>query len=136
MELTGSCFCRRLAYKLELDSPDDARTSVCHCKNCKKAFGTTYGLTSKVAKDAFKYTKGTPKEFKDEASGVTREFCDHCGSYILEYGEQVQQSFRYICVGSLDDPEALPPKGEFFCKSRASWMPEIPNVFHKQEIKE
>ena len=31
-----------------------------------------------------------------------------------------------MTVGSLDDPEALPPKGEFFCKTRASWMPEIP----------
>lgn len=38
--------------------------------------------------------------------------------------------FRYICVGSLDDPEALPPKGEFFCKARASWMPEIPSEFN------
>lgn len=70
--------------------------------------------------------------------------------------DAVKDKFRYVCVGSLDDPEALPPKGEFFCKSRASWMPEIPSksvhkivasgryfpinqlldVFHKQEIKE
>lgn len=26
----------------------------------------------------------------------------------------------------MDDPEALPPQGEFFCQDRASWMPEIP----------
>jgi hypothetical protein len=70
--------------------------------------------------------------------------------------ENAKDHFRYICVGSLDDPEALPPKGEFFCKARASWMPEISgesfcniiisrplvddltkaDVFHKQEIKE
>lgn len=103
MKLAGSCFCHRLTYELEVESPDDARTSLCHCKNCKvctgsdsmgripahneqKAFGTNYGLTSKVAKDAFRYTSGTPKEFKDGESGVTREFCDNCGSYILEYG--------------------------------------------------
>lgn len=40
-----------------------------------------------------------------------------------------KDKFRYIVVGSLDDPEALPPKGEFFCKARASWMPEIPGMF-------
>lgn len=34
--------------------------------------------------------------------------------------------FTYIMYGSLDKPEELPPKGEFFCKVRASWMPEIP----------
>lgn len=80
-----------------------------------------------------------------------REFCDTCGSYILEYGvrsflipffflvkcrlylhsplkEPAKPHFRYICVGSLDDAEALPPKGEFFCKSRASWMPQVPGM--------
>lgn len=101
---------------------------------------------------------------------IHREFCDTCGSFILEYGvgliqyevlwrltsaqDAVKHSFRYIAVGSLDDPEVLPPKGEFFCKSRVNWMPEIPSqchtslriistsklthtdVFHKQEIKQ
>lgn len=39
----------------------------------------------------------------------------------------MKDKFRYIVVGSLDDPEALPPKGEFFCKDRVSWMPEVPS---------
>ncbi|KAF3387088.1 hypothetical protein F1880_001675 [Penicillium rolfsii] len=139
--LTGSCFCRKIEYKLRLESAEDARTTLCHCRNCKKAFGTNYGLTAKVAKDAFHLTKGQPKEHAaDNGSGVAvyRHFCDTCGSFILEFGRQenAKNSFRYVCVGSLDDPEALPPKGEFFCKARASWMPEIPGVFHKQEIKE
>ncbi|KAJ5550332.1 Glutathione-dependent formaldehyde-activating enzyme/centromere protein V [Penicillium sp. DV-2018c] len=152
---TGSCFCRNIEYELRLENDDDARTSVCHCRNCKcwmikqtllliweteqKAFGTNYGLTSKVPLDAFHLTKGTPKEHvADNGSGsaIHREFCQNCGSFILEYGDAVKDKFRYICVGSLDNPEALPPKGEFFCKDRASWMPEIPNVFHKKEVKE
>jgi hypothetical protein len=40
-----------------------------------------------------------------------------------------KDKFRYIAAGSFDDPEALPPKGEFFGKARASWMPEIPGMF-------
>ncbi|KAF2137499.1 uncharacterized protein K452DRAFT_353495 [Aplosporella prunicola CBS 121167] len=139
VKLTGSCYCRNLEYEVNLDSTEDARTSLCHCKNCKKAFGTNYGLTAKLPKDAFKYTKGTPKEHAaDNGSGTVlyREFCDTCGSFILEYGEPAKPHFRYICVGSLDDPEALPPKGEFFCRSRQSWMPEVPNTFQKKEIKE
>ncbi|KAJ5669934.1 uncharacterized protein N7477_005297 [Penicillium maclennaniae] len=136
---SGSCFCHNIEYELQLDSPDDARTSLCHCRNCKKAFGTNYGLTAKVPKDAFHLIAGKPKEHAaDNGSGavIYREFCENCGSFILEYGETAKDQFRYICVGSLDDPEALPPKGEFFCKSRASWMPEIPNIFHKEEVKQ
>lgn len=106
---TGSCFCREIEYKLELESTDDARASICHCRNCKvpqnpdrwalkgvdwnlpkqKAFGTNYGLTAKVPKNAFHLKKGKPKQHAaDNGSGavVYREFCDNCGSFILEYG--------------------------------------------------
>ncbi|KGO73099.1 Glutathione-dependent formaldehyde-activating enzyme/centromere protein V [Penicillium italicum] len=151
--LRGSCICREIEYQLKLASIDDARTSLCHCRNCKvyihlrlneechfteakiieqKAFGTNYGLTAKVPKDKFNLTKGIPKEHvANNGSGavIHREFCQNCGSFILEYGDAVKEHFRYICVGSLDDPEALPPKGEFFCRARASWMPEIPSEF-------
>ncbi|KAF2252234.1 DUF636 domain protein [Trematosphaeria pertusa] len=141
VNLTGSCFCRRLTYKLRLDSKDDARTSLCHCSNCKKAFGGAFGLTAKVPLQSFLYTKesGTPKiHSADNGSGsiIHREFCNTCGSYICEYGDAVKDNFRYIAVGSLDDPSALPPKGEFNCIEREKWMPEIPDVFHKQKIKE
>ncbi|KAJ5237086.1 hypothetical protein N7489_007177 [Penicillium chrysogenum] len=139
--LTGSCICHNIEYELKLASINDARTSICHCRNCKKAFGTNYGLTAKVPKDTLHITKGIPKEHvADNGSGalIHREFCENCGSFILEYGDVAKDRFRYICVGSLDEPEALPPKGEFFCKDRASWMPEIPNIdlFHKQTISE
>ncbi|KAK2784337.1 hypothetical protein FQN53_008566 [Emmonsiellopsis sp. PD_33] len=136
---TGSCYCSAIQYQLNLASPDKARTSLCHCRNCKKAFGTNFGLTAKVSKDSFGITQGKTKEHAaDNGSGTMlyREFCDTCGSFILEYGEAAKEQFRYIAVGTLDDPDAFPPKGEFFCKSRATWMPEIPGVFHKQMIKE
>ncbi|KAJ6017238.1 Glutathione-dependent formaldehyde-activating enzyme/centromere protein V [Penicillium sp. IBT 35674x] len=140
---TGSCLCRNIEYELRLASPDDARTSLCHCRNCKKVFGANYGLTAKVAKDAFHLTAGKPKEHAaDNGSGtlIYRQFCDNCGSFILEYGmiEIFADRITGGCQGpfSLYDPEALPPKVEFFCKDRASWMPEIPDVAHKQEVKE
>ncbi|KAL4756194.1 GFA family protein [Aspergillus foveolatus] len=136
---TGSSTCHKIEYNLTLNSADDARTSLCHCKNCKKAFGTNYGLTAKVPKHALQLTKGeTKKHAADCRTGVVvhREFCDTCGSFICEYGDHVKEQFRYVVVGSLDDSEALPPKGEFFCQARVSWMPEIPNLFHKQKIKE
>ncbi|KAL2219705.1 DUF636 domain protein [Thermoascus aurantiacus ATCC 26904] len=133
---SGSCFCRAIRYELTLASPDNARSSLCHCHNCKKAYGTNYGLAAKVPKDALRITAGTLREHvADNGSGVLvhREFCGTCGSFILEYADPVKERCRYVSVGSLDDPEAFPPRGEFFCRDRASWMPEIPDVFHKWE---
>jgi hypothetical protein len=36
--------------------------------------------------------------------------------------------FIYVFYGTMDKPEELPPKGEFFCKYRDSWMPEVPGM--------
>ncbi|TRM68396.1 Mss4-like protein [Schizophyllum amplum] len=114
----GGCFCKTVRYELDLASPDDARMNICHCPNCKKFTGSEFGITAKIPWSTFKLTAGETKKHKgDNGSGglLTREFCGDCG---------------------LDEPDALPPKGEFFTKYRAEWMPEIPNVFHKKEIKE
>ena len=72
-------------------------------------------------------TRGQPTHHVgDNGSGtlLTREFCAACGSGILEYGAHAGENV-YVFYGSLDEPDALPPKGEFFCKDRAEWMPEI-----------
>lgn len=37
--------------------------------------------------------------------------------------------FRYITYGSIDQPDMFPPKGEFFCKYKESWMPEVPGMY-------
>ncbi|CAI4211662.1 unnamed protein product [Parascedosporium putredinis] len=103
----GRCVCDTLQYSVSMDSPDAARTSLCHCLSCRRAFGTNYGLTTK-----------------------------NCGAFICEYGEQAADKFRYVMWGTFDQPDSFPPKGEFFCEDRTGWMPEIPDIFHKAEIKE
>lgn len=95
-------------------------------------------MTSKIPRSSFSYTDGNPTIHEaDNGSGTLlhREFCGKFGSGILEYGANAGENI-YITYGTLDDPEKLPPKGEFFCKLRDSWVPEIPGLFHKEEIKE
>ncbi|PCH44184.1 hypothetical protein WOLCODRAFT_123168 [Wolfiporia cocos MD-104 SS10] len=134
----GGCYCGQIRYELYLNSPNEARMSICHCKNCKKFTGSEFGITAKVPRSAIRITKGqTTRHESDNGSGttLTREFCGTCGSGITEYGANAGEN-TYVFYGSLDRPDELPPKGEFFCKSRAKWMPEIPGLFQKQEIKD
>ena len=35
MIFPGSCYCRSIRYEISLESKDEARTSICHCRNCK-----------------------------------------------------------------------------------------------------
>lgn len=45
---TGGCVCESLRYSVTVSSADEARTSICHCASCRRAFGTNFGLTTKV----------------------------------------------------------------------------------------
>lgn len=123
----GRCICHNIKYAVTLPKLEDARTTICHCNSCRRAFGANYGLTTKIPLDSFSYDSGNasePKKHK-QSNGVTREFCGDCGGFICEYGEEAADKFRYIMWGTFDEPDKVPPKGEFFCKNRASWMPEI-----------
>lgn len=106
----------------------------------QKFTGGPFGITTKIPKSAFAL-QGDSASFitvheADNSSGVVlhREFCRECGSGILEYGANAGD-FIYVFYGTLDHPNMLPPKGEFFTKIRDSWMPEIPGLFQKREIK-
>jgi hypothetical protein len=37
-EYHGSCYCKEIKYTVTLDSKDQARTSICHCGNCRVRF--------------------------------------------------------------------------------------------------
>lgn len=103
---------------------------------------TAFGLTTKLPVDSFSYTKESKTKptihEADNGSGslLHREFCPACGSGILEYGEGAKDKFRYIMTGTMDKPGELPPKGEFYCINREKWMPEVPDIFHKDRISE
>ncbi|KAH8917567.1 hypothetical protein BT69DRAFT_1199418, partial [Atractiella rhizophila] len=50
----GQCYCGNLTYTLDLSKPDELRTSICHCHNCKKFFGGPFGVTCKIPKSIFR----------------------------------------------------------------------------------
>lgn len=91
INLPGSCFCNNIAYCIRLETLDDAKTSLCHCKTCKKAFGGAFGLLAKVPLQCFRYTREStsPVVFvgldMDSGLNVWREFCGRCGSPLCYY---------------------------------------------------
>ncbi|KAE9396299.1 hypothetical protein BT96DRAFT_966510 [Gymnopus androsaceus JB14] len=144
--LPGTCYCGTIHYTITLDNPStEARTSICHCHNCKKFTGGNYGITTKIPRSAFQVTQGQDKikvheTHEGNGSGpmkLRREFCGECGSGILEFGANAGD-FIYVFYGTLDDHARgmVEPKGEFFTKFRDPWMPEVEGLFQKHEMKQ
>ncbi|KAK7750518.1 hypothetical protein SLS62_007597 [Diatrype stigma] len=142
--LPGGCYCGAVRYTIALDDPaTQARTSICHCGNCKKFTGCEHGITTKIPRSAFALTAGGRDHLRvheaDNGSGTLlhREFCGTCGGPLLEYGANAGDNI-YVFYGTLEDHARgqVQPKGEFFCKLRDPWMPEISGLFQKKEVKE
>ncbi|RYP93294.1 hypothetical protein DL770_000583 [Monosporascus sp. CRB-9-2] len=141
--LPGGCYCGAIRYTITLDDPhSQARTSICHCGNCKKFTGGEHGITTKIPKSAFEIKQGRDQirvHEADNGSGTLlhREFCGTCGGPLLEYGANAGDNI-YVFYGTMEDHARaqVQPKGEFFGKLRDPWMPEIQGLFQKREIKE
>ncbi|KAJ9110587.1 hypothetical protein QFC20_002917 [Naganishia adeliensis] len=142
MIYTGSCYCREITFEGEIDDPANARTSICHCKNCKKFFGGPYGTTTKFPTSGFRITSTSQPRVHEADNGsgslLHREFCGTCGGPILEYGKAAEGKFVYVMYGAWNEQgrKDMPPRGEFFTKVREDWLEPLPGLFQKREIKE
>ena len=80
--------------------------SVCHCRMCQRAYGTTSATFVAFDKGNLKFTKGYPTYYQS-SDIAKRGFCSACGSPIIfNY-----QSLDAVFIGTLDDPENWKPNG-------------------------
>ncbi len=125
MKIDGSCHCGEIEYEGELDP---SKVGICHCHDCQSLSASAYRTVAVVAGDAFKITKGTPKEYlKVAESGNQRvqAFCGTCGSgiYSADVGDN---PFTYaVRVGTIRQRAELVPKFELWRESALSWLPEF-----------
>jgi hypothetical protein len=89
MKINGGCHCGEKAYEAELDLE---KVGICHCSDCQALSASAFRTIAVVSGNAFRLTKGTPKEYvKVGQSGNRRiqAFCPNCGSglYATDVGE-------------------------------------------------
>ena len=102
MKLQGGCYCGAVRYEVDGEPVMKAQ---CHCRECQYITGGAPNMFMAVPLDAFRYTKGQPKQFKrkDLAAPVTREFCAECGTHMAT---RPNRPVIVVKVGTLDDPKA------------------------------
>ena len=118
--LTGGCQCGAVRYRLH-EIPTEP--SICHCRMCQKAFGSFFAPLAGVARDKFELTRGTLAIFHS-SDPAERGFCRDCGTP-LTFGD-VDSPRIAIALGSLDQPEAVPPTYQCGIEGRLSWFAALP----------
>jgi hypothetical protein len=127
--LTGGCQCGAVRYALE-SMPEGAH--LCHCRMCQKAVGGPFAALAPVRLAHFRWTRGTPGRF-DSSNLAYRDHCTACGTP-LSFGYH-GKDWIDVTIGSLDEPDLVPPVREYGIESRLAWcVPSVLNALPGQDI--
>ncbi|KPB02385.1 aldehyde-activating protein [Ahrensia marina] len=118
-ELTGGCQCGAVRYKLTSKVQDP---HLCHCRMCQKAAGNYFMPLGGVKRDDFHITRGEASWFHSSGP-VRRGFCSNCGTPL--FFETVGHDGMAVTLGSLDDPNAVPPVSTYGSEAQYSWLGAI-----------
>lgn len=116
---SGGCQCGAVRYVLCAEPSDP---HICHCRMCQKAFGSFFAPLSGVALEDFTLTRGALSLFHS-SDVAERGFCNTCGTPLtFRYMDSPQIA---VSIGSLDEPERVPPRIQYGVEERMPWFPDI-----------
>jgi heme-degrading monooxygenase HmoA len=113
----GGCACGALRYRVM--GPVVAST-LCHCADCRRACGATPVGWLTLARSGFTWLAGTPKR-RASSPPVVRDFCGDCGAQLV-YASEDEPEYIDVTLGSLDDPDLVPPRAHIWTSSKAAWL--------------
>lgn len=120
----ATCACGQLRVTC---TGDPETVSLCHCLDCQKRTGSTYGIAAFFPRNSVS-SQGEARTFKrasDSGPAVTFHFCPHCGSTVYWEPERRPASLA-VAVGAFADPAFPAPTQSVYGKTRHAWVAEAP----------
>ena len=125
--LEGGCACGAVRYRLE-SAP--MFVHCCHCRDCQRQTGSAFVLNALIETDRVALLSGAPTPVAVPTdSGRPHEIfrCPTCQTAVWsDYGRR--GVLRFVRVGTLDDPAALPPDVHIYTRSKLPWIALPPDV--------
>ncbi len=115
-EVSGSCLCGAIKFKIE---GDFEHFFLCHCKHCQKDTGSAHAANIFSSNTRVEWIAGEKevKTYNLPSTRHSKSFCQHCGSAVPTVGE----SMTVIPAGCLDTDSPILPDSHIFVSSKANW---------------
>ena len=126
----GGCACG--AVRLRLESAP-MFVHCCHCRHCQRQTGSGFVLNALIETDRVAFSSGEIEVIDVPTDSGRPHRIGHCArcktALWSEYGGVAR--LRFVRVGALDDPAALPPNVHIYTRSKLPWiaLPEGVPVF-------
>ena len=127
----GGCTCRAVRYRMQ---SEPLIVHCCHCRWCQRETGASFALNALIEADRVSVLDGAPEVVDTpSASGIGQRIsrCPRCRIALWSNYGGSGDKVRFIRVGTLDDPDRLPPDIHIYTASKQPWVmldPRVPAV--------
>ncbi|MHA1544921.1 MAG: GFA family protein [Alphaproteobacteria bacterium] len=120
----GGCSCGHVRYKI-ISKP--LIVHCCHCSCCQRQTGTAFALNALFEADYVELLQGDVTEItvpSPSGRGQKIARCPKCQVAVWSnyYMGGIKDLIRFIRVGTLDDPNRLPPDVHIYTISKQPWV--------------
>jgi len=136
--LAGGCDCRSIRFRLETRP---LFVHCCHCRWCQRESGASFALNAMIESDRVTLLAGEPDLVDTpSASGRGQRIarCPKCRIAVWSHYAGGGTAIRFVRVGTLDQPDLLPPDIHIFTSTKQPWVvlpagtPAVPEFYDRK----
>jgi hypothetical protein len=118
----GGCTCRQVRYRM---TSRPLFVHCCHCRWCQRETGTAFALNAMIEADRVELLSGRPEMVMTPSlSGKGQKIwrCPACRVALWSNYPGAGDAVRFMRVGTLDNPDAMPPDIHIYTTSKQPWV--------------
>ncbi len=136
----GGCDCGAVRYRM---TSKPMVVHCCHCRWCQRETGASFALNAMIEADRVILLKGPPEMVdtpSNSGKGQKIARCPDCRIAVWSNYAGGGEAVRFIRVGTLDEPDLLPPDIHIFTASKQPWFvlppgtPAVERYYDRNEI--
>ena len=120
--LEGGCDCGGVRYRM---TSMPIFVHCCHCRWCQRESGSAFALNAMIEADRVVLLHGKPELVDTPSnSGKGQKFhrCPTCRIALWSNYAGAGDAISFVRVGTLDEPDRLPPDIHIFTASKQPWV--------------
>ncbi len=129
--LEGGCTCGAVRYRL---ASAPIIVHCCHCRWCQRETGSAFVINAMIESDRLTVLQGEPEAVpvpSESGKGQRIVRCPTCRVALWSHYPGGGDEISFVRIGTLDDPDALPPDIHVYTASKQAWvvLPEVARAF-------
>jgi hypothetical protein len=137
--IEGGCDCKAVRYRIE-STP--LFVHCCHCRWCQRESGASFALNALIEADRVTNLGVMPEVVNTPSqSGLGQNIarCPNCRIAVWSNYAGFGPLVDFIRVGTLDNPDVLPPDIHIFTQSKQPWVvlaagvPVVPQYYDREQ---